>query len=154
MSTVDRAFTSYFELINLAEERECVRPIRASMEEDSLGDGLNTTIATLAASDLSADTAPINAAGPTHSAKILTTLFNTRAYAQALNNREQVHDITLRLFHGRGGLISRGGGPMNEAIRVLPTGTATGEIKFTEQGENRREVRKPRRCGTESRTDA
>ena len=46
------------------------------------------------------------------------------------------HDITLRLFHGRGGSISRGGGPMNEALLALPTETVTGQVKFTEQGES------------------
>ncbi|MFC7044636.1 phosphoenolpyruvate carboxylase [Halobacteriaceae archaeon GCM10025711] len=45
------------------------------------------------------------------------------------------HDITLRLFHGRGGSISRGGGPMNEALLALPNETVTGQVKFTEQGE-------------------
>jgi phosphoenolpyruvate carboxylase len=45
------------------------------------------------------------------------------------------HDITMRLFHGRGGSISRGGGPMNEAMLALPNETVTGQIKFTEQGE-------------------
>lgn len=45
------------------------------------------------------------------------------------------YDITLRLFHGRGGSISRGGGPMNEALLALPRATVTGEVKFTEQGE-------------------
>ncbi len=45
------------------------------------------------------------------------------------------HDVTMRLFHGRGGSISRGGGPMNEALLALPNSTVTGQVKFTEHGE-------------------
>jgi phosphoenolpyruvate carboxylase len=45
------------------------------------------------------------------------------------------YDVTLSLFHGRGGSISRGGGPMNEALLALPRDTVTGPVKFTEQGE-------------------
>ncbi|WP_248518343.1 phosphoenolpyruvate carboxylase [Salinarchaeum laminariae] len=44
-------------------------------------------------------------------------------------------DVTMRLFHGRGGSISRGGGPMNDALLSLPNSTITGQVKFTEQGE-------------------
>ncbi len=45
------------------------------------------------------------------------------------------YGVDLRLFHGRGGSISRGGGSMNEALLALPTETVTGQVKFTEQGE-------------------
>jgi phosphoenolpyruvate carboxylase len=45
------------------------------------------------------------------------------------------NDVTLRLFHGRGGSISRGGGPMNEALLALPRDTVSGQVKFTVQGE-------------------
>jgi phosphoenolpyruvate carboxylase len=123
----DRAESLELSVIPLFETGEDLRNCTNVLDEWLASGGLtplrNGLEVMLGYSDSAKDIGPLSAT---------LLLYDAQA---ALADWAAEHSVALTLFHGRGGSLGRGGGPVNRAILAQPPGSVAGRFKVTEQGE-------------------
>jgi phosphoenolpyruvate carboxylase len=121
----DRADTIALSVVPLFETGEDLRRCTDVLDEwvTALGAAPERLEVMLGYSDSAKDIGPLSA-----------TLLLYDAQAE-LARWAARHGVALTLFHGRGGSLGRGGGPVNRAILAQPPGSVAGRFKVTEQGE-------------------
>jgi phosphoenolpyruvate carboxylase len=115
-------------LFETIEDLEHIEPVLQSLLSNPSYDALlkcsgNTQEIMLGYSDSSKD------------GGIYASVWNLYVAQVKVHRIAKANGIRIRLFHGRGGTMARGGGPTHETILAYPPGTVQGETKFTEQGE-------------------
>jgi phosphoenolpyruvate carboxylase len=120
----DRADTFALNVVPLFETGEDLRACTTTLDEWVERNGRPERLEVmLGYSDSAKDVGPLSAT---------LLLYDAQA---ALAKWADELDIALTLFHGRGGSLGRGGGPVNRAILAQPPGSVAGRFKVTEQGE-------------------
>lgn len=120
----DRADELRLSVVPLFETGEDLRRCTTTLDEWVADHGVPDQLEVmLGYSDSAKDVGPLSAT---------LLLYDAQA---ALAAWAAEHHVALTLFHGRGGSLGRGGGPVNRAILAQPPGSVAGRFKVTEQGE-------------------
>jgi phosphoenolpyruvate carboxylase len=120
----DRADSFALDVVPLFETGEDLQACTATLDEWVAAHGRPQRLEVmLGYSDSAKDVGPLSAT---------LLLYDAQA---ALASWAASNEVALTLFHGRGGSLGRGGGPVNRAILAQPPGSVAGRFKVTEQGE-------------------
>jgi phosphoenolpyruvate carboxylase len=120
----ERADSVRLDVVPLFETGEDLRRCTATLDDWVAAHGAPDRLEVmLGYSDSAKDVGPLSAT---------LLLYDAQA---ALAQWAAEHEVALTLFHGRGGSLGRGGGPVNRAILAQPPGSVAGRFKVTEQGE-------------------